>query len=399
MQFDFSVLKTIDFTNSDSILFFSILLILIIIILLIIFAIVYEIFRTVGRSIKKKSDKNNETKKTLYNAEQLYSSTSQNKNIDTEDKKTISSGNMGEFAQGIKSSTKEEKNSPKTTKEQEKKKVEEYLASLKNRNVVSGDKGLESKMPSRNRKDNNSGRVVVSTPDGHSSSAPKEDNSNERVVIPVPQKNQAMQPDIGNSSVVPSKNHVDLGSKEENNSSAKNGDTKHHEENQPRIDIKGKEDGLNDLNKNYEKYFDKKNSLINEDKTGSVGQNSEHKALIDAVKSSQEDKENLITGGNNNQDKTIFHGKSGIKMKEAVYKLTKKTSPIIKGGLGGVYTLAERKEIAKKISDFKKFGSILQKSDKSRIYKTLAKEKLRATPSGRLKIEKQVRFLKNTIGK
>lgn len=98
------------------------------------------------------------------------------------------------------------------------------------------------------------------------------------------------------------------------------------------------------------------------------------------------------------QDTTLFKGKDSLPMREAVFKITRKTAPVLKG-VGGSYSLKERQEIAKKISDFGKFGTVLQKSERGRIYKTMAKERLRATPGERVKIDKQVRFLKKVIGK
>ncbi len=92
------------------------------------------------------------------------------------------------------------------------------------------------------------------------------------------------------------------------------------------------------------------------------------------------------------KDTSFFHGRQGVKMGEATYEITKKTSPYLRGG--GTYTLKERQEIAKKLSD-KKFGTLLQKSDKARILSTLNKEKMRASPSERTKILKQERFIKN----
>lgn len=95
------------------------------------------------------------------------------------------------------------------------------------------------------------------------------------------------------------------------------------------------------------------------------------------------------------KDTSFFRGREGVKMHEAAYEITRKTSPYLKGGSGGTYTLKERQEIAKKITDVKKFGTLLQKSDKARIMNTLNKEKLRASPSQRAKIQKQERFIKN----
>lgn len=98
-------------------------------------------------------------------------------------------------------------------------------------------------------------------------------------------------------------------------------------------------------------------------------------------------------------DKTIFRGRDKITMREAVYNITRNTTSGLSRVEGENFSQKERSEIAKKISDFGKFGAILQKSERSRIYRTLAKERQRATPDQRMKIDKQIRFLKKTIGK
>ena len=96
-------------------------------------------------------------------------------------------------------------------------------------------------------------------------------------------------------------------------------------------------------------------------------------------------------------DTTIFNGRDSLTMREATFDITKKAPKVVGGS---TFSLKERQEIAKKISNFQKFGNMLQKSERNKIYKTLAKEKYSAkTPDQKIKIDKQVKFLNKAIGK
>lgn len=95
------------------------------------------------------------------------------------------------------------------------------------------------------------------------------------------------------------------------------------------------------------------------------------------------------------QDNTIFHGRDHIHMTEAVYDIEEAPS-----SMGGYYySEKDRKEIAEKISSYKKFGAELEKSERNRIYKSMSDDWQRASPLEKQKIEKQVKFLQKTIGK
>lgn len=97
------------------------------------------------------------------------------------------------------------------------------------------------------------------------------------------------------------------------------------------------------------------------------------------------------------KDTTIFGGKKAISMKEAAWKI-RKSSPYIPGSGGAMFSEKERMDIAKRLS---KYGSYLEKGpEHSRIFKELYKEKTKArTGAEKLKIDREIRYLKEKLGK
>ncbi|MDP2864201.1 MAG: hypothetical protein Q8N73_00885 [bacterium] len=98
------------------------------------------------------------------------------------------------------------------------------------------------------------------------------------------------------------------------------------------------------------------------------------------------------------KDTSIFGGKKAISMKEAAWKIRKDPRPYIPGSGGKIFSEKERVDITKRLS---KYGSYLEKGpEHSRIFKELYKEKTKArTGDEKLKIDREIRYLKEKLGK
>jgi len=98
------------------------------------------------------------------------------------------------------------------------------------------------------------------------------------------------------------------------------------------------------------------------------------------------------------KDTTIFGGKKAISTREAAWKIRKDPHPYIPGSGGAMFSEKERVDIAKRLS---KYGSYLEKGpEHSRIFKELYKEKTKArTGAEKLKIDREIRYLKERLGK
>ncbi|MCJ7786998.1 hypothetical protein MUP06_02190 [Patescibacteria group bacterium] len=98
------------------------------------------------------------------------------------------------------------------------------------------------------------------------------------------------------------------------------------------------------------------------------------------------------------KDTTIFGEKKAISMREATWKIRKDPHPYIPGSGGAMFSEKERMDIAKRLS---KYGSYLEKGpEHSRIFKELYKEKTKArTGAEKLKIDREIRYLKEKLGK
>ena len=97
-------------------------------------------------------------------------------------------------------------------------------------------------------------------------------------------------------------------------------------------------------------------------------------------------------------DTTIFGGKKAISTREAAWKIRKDPRPYIPGSGGKIFSEKERVDITKRLS---KYGSYLEKGpEHSRIFKELYKEKTKArTGAEKLKIDREIRYLKERLGK
>lgn len=98
------------------------------------------------------------------------------------------------------------------------------------------------------------------------------------------------------------------------------------------------------------------------------------------------------------KDTTIFGGKKVISMRKATWEIRKDPRPYIPGSGGKIFSEKERGDIAKRLS---KYGSYLEKGpEHSRIFKELYKEKTKArTGAEKLKIDREIRYLKEKLGK
>lgn len=98
------------------------------------------------------------------------------------------------------------------------------------------------------------------------------------------------------------------------------------------------------------------------------------------------------------KDTTIFGGKKAISMREAAWKIRKDPHPYIPGSGGKIFSEKERINITKRLS---KYGNYLEKGpEHSRIFKELYKEKTKArTGAEKLKIDREIRYLKEKLGK
>lgn len=156
--------------------------------------------------------------------------------------------------------------------------------------------------------------------------------------------------------------------------------------------------GIKDLNSDYKKYSE----MTKGQGAVKTEPDNKNRGVIGIVEDSEQKKADSpvkIKGPGQSSDKTVFQGKEKISMREAVYDIAKKSTSGYNLVGGESFSQKERSEIAKKISGFGRFGTMLQKSERGRIYKTLSKERMRASPSEKMKIDKQIRFLKKVVGK
>ena len=356
-MFDLSVLKNIDFTNSDNLLFFAIFGILGIIFFLVVLAVLFEFFHAIKKITKGGEIVGVSLKSHFEDAVKPHIQTAF-KTSEPEHKITASEP-MIIFKKKEESKDFVKKDPMQIEKEKEKKNIEDQLNNMKAGSAVS-----EAIKKVNVSKDFNTSQINKKESQNKNSSGSEKEKEAENV-----------QNTLNNLKAESLKSNDEKSEQSDDKSSAV-----------PVVATTGQI-----KQKLKQKDFVLPASpakKINEVRMPQVKTNTPVAEVILGKKES-------ISQG----DDTIFKGKDSMKMKEAVYKMTRKTAPMIKGGLGGTYTLAERREIAKKISDFKKFGTLLEKKDKSRIYRTLAKDKLKASPSERMKIIRQERFLKNTIGK
>ncbi|MCX6723870.1 MAG: hypothetical protein NT155_01690 [Candidatus Staskawiczbacteria bacterium] len=157
MAIDFSILKNIDLSNRDNLIFLSIFLVAAVIIISVVFIIISKIIKALRKIIIKIFGA--DVKKAKFNKKQSTEWLHQPKDqeqINNNPAPKVSGGDsLGSFNAGEKkppanaeASAEKEKDVVKTYEEKEKKDISESLGKLKSKQVQD-EESLESKMPSR----------------------------------------------------------------------------------------------------------------------------------------------------------------------------------------------------------------------------------------------------------
>ncbi len=150
MMIDFSLLKNIDFTNTDNLIFLSIFLVIVIIVFFIFIVVLVEIIKVIKKAIIKIF--NIDTEKTEFGIKESTNQLQDNKEAEKRPSEYPSIPKQQAIGVNLniaeKKSEEEQKTSVKSYKEKEEKGITEGLSKLKSGGSAGGDT-LESKMPSR----------------------------------------------------------------------------------------------------------------------------------------------------------------------------------------------------------------------------------------------------------
>ena len=151
---DFSILKSIDFSNSNNLLFFSIFLILAIILFFVVLAVIFEIFHALAKLFGKH----------LHIPRQVKSNAQSDKKIMEDSPKHKVAGEMNMNFESDKKENGAQKDFAKTDKEKEQKSISDQLNGLKSKKGEPENNSMQSRMPSTDNKKENEDSKKIEIP-------------------------------------------------------------------------------------------------------------------------------------------------------------------------------------------------------------------------------------------